>query len=297
MRLSFRLHRNKKVLFAPSNSYSKVPLVVAEITCKREELPSTIAKRAEVFLNSASKAGLKGWVAFSDTPFSDKKYFSMDDYLRMNLFKELPKENILPVLAIGDRTIQEISQLVHQIQCLDIHKLLLVSGDGQTQQKRLDHISTTHALQNIPNLAKEFKLYTAAHFSKSKFQRLQEKINLGADGVILQPTYSEDNFKEFISNFKTLKDGRPLLACVTPVTNRNILKSLSRIDELSLGQDELERLHSLSENELRDEGLKLCLNNITMYYQNYDKLDGIYIYTRSHTLYDRVVDHIKNLNH
>jgi 5,10-methylenetetrahydrofolate reductase len=273
---------------------SKSCLVIAEMSCKISEAPSSIIQRAKQYLlTSEGKNSLTTWVAFSDTPLAHKKYYSLDMYLENKIFESLPLDRILPVMAIGSRNLKQINDLISQIRQLGLKKLLLVSGDEQQLiRDRINLLSTLDVLKNNGQIAKDFSIFTAAQNSLDQFSYLEQKIKYGASSVVAQPMYTPEKFRQFVQNFKTYESNYPLIMCVTPLASKKLLQSINKLSEMRLPRDVYEHMNALSDDELYREGIELAKRHVRMYFNEHKNLHGIYVYTWSVPVLESIVTEI-----
>ena len=246
---------------------------MAEIAVRRDRPLDSIFDQAKHFYTKSVDV-----IAFSDQAFANIRYLTLPEVITLKIFEKLPRDAILPILKVRDKTLKEIENLTDQLKKQKVSNIFLVTGDPDNENQKV--LNT--AISVLPKLSKRFFVGTVIHPYQEDIPKMLDKINKGAKFFIMQATYDQYLWENWVKEIKKQKIHKyvPIVAAVIPIVSKRTLSAIKGIGDIAISPDIIKKFEDLDEQYIRREGIALSKNLLKMY-KDAGIFSGVYIYSKS----------------
>ncbi len=263
------------------------PALIAEVAAATKQTANHIIDHTKALYDQGVDI-----VSFSDQAFVKSEYLTLKDVADSGVFQKLPGNALLPILKARTKTLEDIEKITKSLKQQKVGNIFVVTGDPSG-----DILDTgLTSLDVIPCVKADFYVGSVAHPQAEDINKMQSKIEAGANFFIMQASYDQKEWQEWADAIKlqNLHKRLPIIATIVPITSPRVLAVLEGAKDISLSTDVAASFTDVDDDAFREQGLALAKNMAQKYIES-GIFSGIYLYSRSPKVVKEMADYIKTI--
>lgn len=248
-------------------------LTIAEIAAAREQTTEELQQKTDRLFSAGADI-----IAFSDQAGASENFFAIEELTSSPLFSQLNGSAVMTNIAVRRKNKKTLEDLFLNLQKNNVKNIFILAGDPGPNDA-IDKLSWRDVL---PLAAKDFFVGAVAHPQVTDIKNSLEKEKLGAKFLIVQASYDQKSWQQWLSKIKEEKlyEKIPLIPVIIPITSKRLLSVIESLPDIPVSGEIKNYFLNLSDEQIKEEGIKMAKELLTEY-KNEGIFSGVYLYSKS----------------
>ncbi|MBI3981244.1 SAM-dependent methyltransferase [Candidatus Microgenomates bacterium] len=256
---------------------------IAEIAARKEQTIQELKDKTEKLFALGTDL-----IAFSDQAGAGEQFYPMEELSSSALFSQINGGAVMTNIAVRRKTKETLLRLFSDLKKSGVKNIFVLAGDPGTNDSS-DKVTWEEV---IPLATKDFFVGAVAHPEVSDVKNSEEKYRLGADFLIVQACYNNQQWSLWLEEIKKKKlyEKIPLIPVIIPITSKKMLSVIDSLPDVAISEKVKNDFLSLeSDEKIKEKGIELA-KRLLKDYRGEGIFSGVYLYSKSEEVVKKILE-------